>query len=197
MKRTLLVVCLAVVVPLGCARKEVVKQESTEEKNTPVKPEVKAEQAPIPASAKVVEQILLKLRRIHFSFDSVKLHPDIQAALQDAAEQLKKYPDLQLFVEGHADDRGTTEYNMALSDRRARVVVDYLARMGIKKDNLVVVPKGEENPLDQGTGAIPWARNRVVLFQLKAGSVQLELIDGVLLDDSGSPISSLPAESGS
>ena len=145
---------------------------------------------PAIATSAEIQQILLKLKRIHFGFDSAKILPASRTELEEAAEQLRKYTDIQLVIEGHADDRGTTEYNMALSERRARVVVDFLTRAGIKRDRLLIVAKGEEQPLDSNSGIRSWAVNRRVDFQLSQGGIQFELEDGTLFDDRGEIISS-------
>lgn len=196
MGRILLLLLLAGPLTAGCARKANLRTE-TDADRPPPKDEVQSSEAQKGPTAEAIQELLLKLRRVNFSLDSIQLHPEIQAFLTEAAEQLKRYPEVQLFIEGHADDRGTTEYNMALSDRRARVVVDFLSRYGIPRDRLFVVPKGEEYPLDKGSGATAWAKNRCVEFRLKQGNIRFELKDGILLDDSGAPLLSLARTDGS
>lgn len=135
-----------------------------------------------------LRELLLTLHRVHFPFDSSTLSDTARAALADAAEQLNAHPDVELWVDGHTDDRGTTEYNMSLGDRRARVVVDYLGRYGVAAKRLGVISYGEERPLANGSSAAALARNRRVEFRLLRGSVQLVLADGDLVDDDGKPL---------
>jgi peptidoglycan-associated lipoprotein len=135
-----------------------------------------------------MHDILLALTRVHFAYDGATLTTSSKAALQDAAEKLRAYPDVQLYVDGHTDERGTTEYNMSLGDRRARAVVSYLKSCGVDPDRLNTVSFGEESPLDSGTSAVAYARNRRVDFRLISGNVQFVLEDADPIDDEGAPI---------
>jgi len=189
MRSSLMLLAVCVAFSTGCASKQKsVKSDLADKPATSALSIAQKDVAAIPASAEVLQDILLKLKRVHFGFDSVQLHKEAQTALSEAAEQLRKYGDVELIVEGHADDRGTTEYNMALSDRRARVVMDYLSKLGINKDRLQIIPKGAEDPLDAGKNVRSWAINRRVDFQLKQGKVKFLVEEGVLFDDAGNPI---------
>lgn len=132
---------------------------------------------------------ILKLRRIHFAYDTSTLAPDVRADLADAGEKLSRYPNVHIYIEGYTDERGTSEYNIALGERRAQAVVDYLVRMGVSPDRLHVVSFGEERPMDDGTTVVANARNRRVDFRLMRGDVQLVVEEGLLLDDHGNPLS--------
>ena len=183
----------AMVVAIGCAaHRETIKAGPIGGESQP--PMVASPDRPVPqpqASLAVLQQILLKLQRVHFGLDSVELHPEVRASLVEVAEQLIKYPQVILFIEGHADDRGTTEYNLSLSERRAKVVAEFLAHAGVPAERLQLRAKGEEVPLDNGSGELSWAINRRVDYTVQQGEVTLELTDGVLLDDSGNPIAPL------
>lgn len=123
---------------------------------------------------------ILNLRRVHFALDSWSLTPPSRTALNGAADGLKAHADVHIYVEGHADERGTSEYNVALAERRAKVVVEYLTRLGIDASRLHVVSYGEERPLDSGHGAKAYDRNRRVDFSLMRGAVRLVLEDGAM-----------------
>ena len=133
-------------------------------------------------------EALLSVSRVHFGFDSATLPPATRELLAETADKLRHHQDVHLFVDGHADERGPTEYNIALSDRRAQAVSDYLTRLGVAAERLQPVPKGEEYPLAMGTGSHAWAENRRVDFRLTRGDVRFELRDGQPLDDQGMPI---------
>lgn len=135
-----------------------------------------------------MREILLALKRVHFSLDSDTLTQDSRDALTEAGEKLKKHPEVALSVDGHADQRGTEEYNVALGERRARQVADFLTRLGVASDRLKVVSYGEEQPLVEGDSAAAMAANRRVDFKLMRGDVRLVLEDSPLLDDQGNPI---------
>lgn len=140
-----------------------------------------------PANREVLE-ILVTLRRVHFAFDSQALTGAARAALDQAAEQLARFPDVALEVAGHADDRGTSEYNLGLGDRRARTVTDYLVHLGIARDRLRPISYGEEQPLVRGASQTSWAKNRRVDFSLLYGNVTFAVEDGALVDDAGDPL---------
>ncbi len=136
-----------------------------------------------------MRELLLTLQRVHFPLDSDTLVEDARAALDSAAVQLNAHPDIELFVDGHTDERGTTEHNLALANRRANAVVDYLARLGVPKDRLHVVAHGEEQPIAAGGASqVVYAKNRRVDFRVMKGQLQLVLEEGTLLDDQGEPI---------
>ena len=97
---------------------------------------------------------------IYFDFDSTVLRPDAREELDRIADYLKKNGSMRLIIEGHCDEQGTTEYNVALGDRRARAIHTYLARLGISEGRLGVISYGEERPADSGSDESAWAHNR-------------------------------------
>jgi peptidoglycan-associated lipoprotein len=135
-----------------------------------------------------LREALLKLQRIHFGLDSAVLLPEAQKALGDAGLILKKHEQVAIFVEGNSDERGTSEYNVALSERRARTVIDFLAKLGIPESRLTIVPKGESNPLESGASQSAFASNRRVDFRLQRGPAQIVLEAGTRYDDKGKAI---------
>ena len=104
------------------------------------------------------------LAEIHFDFDKSDIRESDRAILQKNAEVLKKFDFLRITVEGHCDDRGTVEYNLALGDKRSRVAYDYLVSLGVKADRLKTVSYGKEVPLCQDASEECWARNRRAHF---------------------------------
>jgi len=108
---------------------------------------------------------------IQFDLDSADLRESDRQTLNRNAEALKKFDFIKVTVEGHADERGTVEYNLALGDRRARAAYDYLTSLGVPTDRLRVVSYGKEVPLCQQSNEECWARNRRAHFAV-TGKVQ-------------------------
>lgn len=135
-----------------------------------------------------MREALIKLHRVHFAFDTDKLLPESRVALEEAAELLAKYPDVEIVIDGHTDARGTTEYNLALGERRANAAADYLMRMGIDSSRLNVVTHGKEQLWDDGNSQLAHAKNRRAEFRLRKGNVRFVLDDGVMYDDRGRQI---------
>ena len=96
---------------------------------------------------------------VRFEFDSAVLTDDGRAELQRLAGWLEGKP-AKVTVEGHADERGTTEYNIALGQRRADAIVDYLVRLGVARARLAPISYGEERPAASGDDESAWAQNR-------------------------------------
>ena len=97
---------------------------------------------------------------IHFEFDKSRLLPEAKAILRVKAEWLKANPEALAIIEGHCDERGTNEYNLALGDRRAQSAKTYLVDLGIAPERLTCISYGEERPLDPGHNEAAWAKNR-------------------------------------
>ena len=98
--------------------------------------------------------------RVFFEFDSSELTVDAQATLDAQAAWLQQYPDTNITIEGHADERGTREYNLALGERRANAAKDYLMTYGISSDRISVLSYGKERPVDSGSNPLAWSKNR-------------------------------------
>jgi peptidoglycan-associated lipoprotein len=107
------------------------------------------------------------LRDLQFEFDRWELTPDARKTLEDVSGALKAYPSLKLLIEGHADERGTPEYNLALGERRAQAARDYLVSLGIETARLDIISYGEERPLDAAHNEVAWALNRRAHFGVK------------------------------
>jgi peptidoglycan-associated lipoprotein len=101
-----------------------------------------------------------QLAPLYFAFDDSQLQSQSQESLQRLAGYLVKHPETRILVEGNTDEVGTAEYNLALGQRRANAALDYLMRLGVKKDQIRTISYGEERPAAQGTGESIWAQNR-------------------------------------
>ena len=108
------------------------------------------------------------LAPVFFEFDSAEMSSEGQAVLTKNAETMKLYPTWIVSVEGHCDERGTAEYNLALGERRALSVRQYLVSLGIAAERLRTVSYGKEFPFDPGHGESSWARNRRANFVVTA-----------------------------
>jgi peptidoglycan-associated lipoprotein len=108
------------------------------------------------------------LKPAFFRLDSAEVDSAAQQALQQNAEVLKKYSNLQISIEGHADERGTAEYNLALGERRAVAARNYMVSLGIPADRIKTVSYGKEFPFDPGHNEEAWAKNRRAHFVVTA-----------------------------
>ena len=104
------------------------------------------------------------LKDINFDFDRYSLQPEARQTLKANAKWLKDNPSGRIEIEGHADERGTNEYNLALGARRAQTVKDYLSTLGIASDRLSTISYGEELPVCKGQGESCWQKNRRAHF---------------------------------
>jgi peptidoglycan-associated lipoprotein len=110
---------------------------------------------------------------IFFDYDVAILRDDAKATLDRKVAILRNNPQVTLRIEGHADERGSVEYNLALSLRRANAIRDYLANFQVAANRFEVVPLGEERPLSMGTSESDYARNRRGEFHIVSGGNDL------------------------
>jgi peptidoglycan-associated lipoprotein len=96
----------------------------------------------------------------YYGYDESALTPQAQGALTVSANWLKQNPQYNLLIEGHCDERGTEQYNLALGDRRANIVKEYLMTLGVDGSRIRTVSYGEERPFDPGHDEAAWAKNR-------------------------------------
>ena len=108
------------------------------------------------------------LKPLFFEVDSSDVSGVGQQALQGNADMLKKYPTWQVTIEGHSDERGTAEYNLALGERRALAARTYLVSLGIPADKVKTVSYGKEFPFDAGHDDEAWSKNRRAHFVITA-----------------------------
>ncbi len=108
------------------------------------------------------------LNDVFFDYDQNTLRDDARSALQRDATWLSKWSQTRVLIEGHCDERGTAEYNLALGDRRAEVVKEYLTSLGIPADRLEIRSLGKEAPFCHDTGESCWSQNRRGHFMITA-----------------------------
>ena len=178
-KWAVLALSVAALVSVGCAKKQTVKSEGTQAPpasapapigEAPVKeaPPAPAVVAPAtPPGVAVTEEKRSQFDDVRFDFDKSEVNGDGRKTCQTVADYLKKNPKAKLLIEGHCDERGTAEYNLALGERRATAVMTYLVSLGVPKAALSTVSFGKEKPLDPGHDEGAWAKNRRAHFVLK------------------------------
>ena len=164
----------------GCAKKELMKGEgeitpapTAKPLETPAKPpireEVVQEQAVKEAPTTISEETALSsaaaqlqaaLEKIYFDFDSFVLSTQARDSLSRDAKLLLKYGSAKVQIEGHCDERGSDEYNLALGEKRAKAAMSYLVTLGVPSSQLSFISYGKEKPADPGHDEAAWAKNR-------------------------------------
>ena len=132
-----------------------VEEERLKEEEGEITPQVARE-----AETKAVPQ----LGDIHFDFDKSDIRADSREILQKNADWLQNNPDIKIQIEGHCDERGTAEYNLALGERRAMSTKKYLISLGISADRIYTISYGEELPIDPNHSEDAWSKNRRAHF---------------------------------
>jgi peptidoglycan-associated lipoprotein len=141
----------------------------------PAPPEPIAEPTPVPPEPTITEDPLKTrdideinknspFQPVFFPLDSSEIDAAGQKAMNTNVEVLKKYPEWVITIEGHADERGTAEYNLALGERRAMAARTYLVSLGVPQDRLKTVSYGKEFPFDPAHNEGAWAKNRRAHF---------------------------------
>ncbi|MBN1223616.1 MAG: peptidoglycan-associated lipoprotein Pal [Candidatus Aminicenantes bacterium] len=108
------------------------------------------------------------LGMINFDYDKYFIRDDAKPILESNAAWLSKWKTVKLLIEGHCDERGTEEYNLALGEKRAKSTMDYLVSLGISADRLKIISYGKSQPLDPGQSEAAWAKNRRAQFTIIA-----------------------------
>jgi len=123
---------------------------------------VNAPPPPPPPPSSLTEEELFgqNVKDVYFDYDSEAIRPDQQSAIQADATFLNQHSNIQFTIEGHCDERGSTEYNLALGDRRAAAVKQYLVSLGIGADRMSTVSYGKEKPFCTESNEDCWQRNR-------------------------------------
>ena len=170
----------------GCSKKQEVKSSETApapsapaakeggiatETLTPETPSPSAAErerlAAAEAGAAVTREKSSPFQDIQFDYNQSAIREDAKRILADVADYLKQNKGAKLLIEGHCDERGTPEYNMALGDRRAASARAYLASLGVPASALSTISLGKEKPLDPGHDEAAWAKNRRAHFVLR------------------------------
>jgi peptidoglycan-associated lipoprotein len=184
----ILILCFGLILA-GCPKKTVVKEEPSVKKEEAAKLEAEraAKEARERELAKIREEEAKKaqekefekslvgkkepgiegeifesklLKDIHFDFDKYDIRPGDTEILKENGTLLKKYSNVKIQIEGHCDERGTVEYNLALGERRANSTKKYLTSLGISPDRISTISYGKERPADPGHNEEAWAKNR-------------------------------------
>lgn len=156
------IICMTAVIALtACAKKppaELPPAPGPAPSSTPA-PSAPIDNTPVPGSQ---ADFLAKVSsdRIFFDTDKFNIDTEDQLTLQSQARWLMQYPNKPIVVEGHADERGTRDYNLALGERRANAAKNYLVSLGIPASRIRVVSYGKERPEALGSNEQAWARNR-------------------------------------
>jgi len=122
-----------------------------------------APERPAPALFRAVAA----LQEIHFDFDKYDIRPDAARILDSSADWIKSNSEALILVEGHCDERGTDEYNLALGDRRAQATKNYLVAQGVAASRLTTISYGKERPVCTERTEACWAKNRRAFFMAK------------------------------
>jgi peptidoglycan-associated lipoprotein len=169
----------------GCAKKPVAEEPSISMQPTQV--EVQQQQPAAVAEQQVTETVAETtsqydaaaavraaeraaasgLERIHFDFDQYVLTEGSKATLVNNAGLLRAAPAINILIEGHCDERGSDEYNLALGEKRALATKNYLVSLGVAAERMNVISYGEEMPLDAANTKDAWAKNRRADFKIK------------------------------
>jgi peptidoglycan-associated lipoprotein len=161
MNKIALAVTVCSVVALAACKKEAPAELPPAPQNTSTPaPADTRPTGPIPGSQEHFRQIMAGRDTILFDTDMFNIDAEDQAALREQATYLGQYPTARATIEGHADERGTREYNLALGERRANAAKNYLVGLGVAADRLTVVSYGKERPVAIGSDERSWARNR-------------------------------------
>lgn len=125
--------------------------------------------APEPVQEKV-QEVARNFQRVNFAFDSTDMVGDSSSALSANSKILQEFSSIRVEIQGHADERGTTDYNLALGQRRAEAVKSRLVGMGVPAARVTVVSYGKERPLVSGSGETVWSQNRRAEFRVLQGA---------------------------
>lgn len=107
-----------------------------------------------------------EFQTVYFDFDKFNLRSDARSALDANLSLLSEFPDVIIKIEGHADERGTIEYNLSLGEKRASATMDYLLSQGIDGARISIISYGKERPMDTGSNEDAWSQNRRCEFRI-------------------------------
>lgn len=164
MKKLLVLLLPVLVIALlaGCGKKPEIVPEG------PTEPQVEDKTPPTdqkpPATTEVEEAVVPDFVTIYFDFDKYNLRSDAKRGLQTNVQVMKDNAKLRILIEGHCDERGTVEYNLALGEKRARSARDYMVSLGIDAARIEIISYGKERPVDPGHNETAWAKNRRAEF---------------------------------
>lgn len=175
-RRIFTVLLMAALLALaGCASKTTPAQDAETVINPPATATTDVSQKPQPLgvesqpvqSGPVADlQAVAGLQRVHFAYNQFTLEDQARATLEQNAVYLRNNPGLKVVIEGHCDERGSDEFNLALGERRAVAARNYLVSLGITAERLSIISYGEEQPLVAAANEDAWAKNRRAEFKV-------------------------------
>ena len=152
---------------------ELEKQQAMDREKQMEEERLAAEAAAATLAAEAMERDMMMAKNrfisenVYFDFDNATLDYQAQELLKQKAMWLRDFPEANVVIEGHCDDRGTNAYNLALGERRAESAKAFLVNLGISDARLTTISYGEEKPLDMGQNEEAWAKNRRAAFVLE------------------------------
>lgn len=165
MKKLVFVLCVAMI-GWGCAKKQILKAQDEARQPAPAGTEE--------ASSRFDDWTSIpQLAKVHFGYDQSTLAPAERRLLRQNAEYLKDNPVMNVLVEGHCDERGTTGYNLALGQRRAAAIKEYYKMLGVPAERIATISYGSEKPFAPGHDENAWMQNRRGETKVRNGAVSL------------------------
>ncbi len=165
MRARILSLLAVLVLVAGCAKPPQDTGSITTEgnsSNTATQTTTPVDQSAVPGPTPGTQQDLVVSvgDRVFFGYDKFDLIPEAMTTIEKQAQWLKTYPHINVSVEGHCDERGTREYNLALGEKRATAVRNYLVALGIQASRIQTISYGKERPAVTGSDETSWAQNR-------------------------------------
>lgn len=173
---SILLVCMLAAFGAGCAKKTTDSMPASATKVEISDKDTDWKSAPAPTRSLTEDEMRAQQREqaqrevgnmIFFAFDSFELTPESRDVLNAKADALKKYSLFNIIIEGHCDERGTSEYNLALGERRAKAAQQFLNQLGISDGRITIVSYGKERPQDPGHNEAAWSKNRRDEFKIQ------------------------------
>ena len=162
------IIVLIILFAAGCSKKttKVPEQPPVETEQPKPVPEEKVPEKKIEPKKEAEPKVALAFQTVYFDFDKYNISSNQRDVLASNARVLEAYPDVKVLIIGNCDERGTIEYNLALGDKRANTVKEYLQNYGINSNRLSTLSYGEEQPADPGHNEVAWAKNRRAEFKI-------------------------------
>jgi peptidoglycan-associated lipoprotein len=151
----LVIICFVLVVS-GCGKKDETPVTGKEETKVAKEESAQKEPEAVPEKSEIEKM----LKDVNFDYDKHDIRPKDAEILKENADLLMKYSAVKVQVEGHCDERGTNEYNLALGERRANSVKNYIVSLGVEANRISTISYGEEKPLSEEHNEEAWAENR-------------------------------------
>lgn len=161
-----LVLCCLLVTAISCSKKDVVSDEAAMVPSDSSGVAAVGEGVDTMGSAGDAGAPMSEMQIVYYGYDSYNLTDEARSALKNNADWMKANSSARIQIEGHCDERGTVEYNMALGDRRANAAKSYLVRLGVSASRIETLSYGKERPADLGHNESAWAKNRRAVFVL-------------------------------